>query len=230
MKSHIHDIVSSEVAFYCKDGRQLKSLQDLISHLHHVSYEEFRHHVTNEKNDYANWVKDIFHEPTLALRMLECHTPRELSIVIASELNHTTKKLESHAIHTPHKHTHQPVKDVVNETLQRQAMSELFSEKPHKSEEEQPQTPTSAAHSDRMTESEYVSLFEKKPVDKRLDIHEQIRLLHDEVKHLTSANSTPHYDPKEPIAQLKDRMIDFVFGFIIGLLIGIIIVKSASIL
>ena len=52
--------------FRCRDGRELKNLQELSVALRTMSTDTFDHHVTAEKNDFANWVKDVIGDEALA--------------------------------------------------------------------------------------------------------------------------------------------------------------------
>lgn len=58
--------VHGDQAFYLQNGTSLHSLHDLKRELHHMSEELYQYHVTEEKNDFANWVHYVFNEPDLA--------------------------------------------------------------------------------------------------------------------------------------------------------------------
>lgn len=55
-----------EHRFWCNDGKVYKSLADLANGLKNISSEAFSHHVNAEKNDFHNWVRDVFQDPKLA--------------------------------------------------------------------------------------------------------------------------------------------------------------------
>jgi hypothetical protein len=52
--------------FILSDGRKLKSLLELADAVHEMSDDMFRSHVNDARNDFSNWIKDIFEEPILA--------------------------------------------------------------------------------------------------------------------------------------------------------------------
>ena len=55
-----------EFAFVLLDGRQLRSVQELIDALETMSDETFEHHVNEMRNDFSNWLDDVFKEPSIA--------------------------------------------------------------------------------------------------------------------------------------------------------------------
>jgi len=58
--------VNPEQYFRVKDGRIVKSLKDLVDVLNQIDDETFYHHVNVEKNDFANWVRDVLQDLYLA--------------------------------------------------------------------------------------------------------------------------------------------------------------------
>lgn len=58
--------VPEEYVFWCHDGRILRNMKDLAEALEIMSDETFSHHVNAEKNDFANWVRDIIKDEKLA--------------------------------------------------------------------------------------------------------------------------------------------------------------------
>lgn len=55
-----------EYQFYLKDGRRLKNVFELVDALEDMSEEMFKEHVTQTKNDFSNWIKDVFEEHGVA--------------------------------------------------------------------------------------------------------------------------------------------------------------------
>jgi hypothetical protein len=52
--------------FYCNDGQKVKNLADLAKTLRRMSPETFKHHVTDHKNDFGNWIGDVIGDASLA--------------------------------------------------------------------------------------------------------------------------------------------------------------------
>lgn len=61
--------VPEEKAFWCYGGETFRSLQELVLALERMSDEAFQHHVTEHKNDFSNWIRDVFGDPTLAKQL-----------------------------------------------------------------------------------------------------------------------------------------------------------------
>jgi len=55
-----------EKHFILSDGRKLKSVFELIDELETMGEETFRHHVNEHKNDFSNWIRDVFEEKSIA--------------------------------------------------------------------------------------------------------------------------------------------------------------------
>jgi hypothetical protein len=66
--------VPEEKAFWCYGGEVFKNLQELASALEQMSEESFQHHVTEHKNDFSNWVRDVFGDTTLASQLRKATT------------------------------------------------------------------------------------------------------------------------------------------------------------
>lgn len=58
--------VPADKVFWLYDGRVLKNLDELAAALEDMSEETYNHHVTGEKNDFCNWVRDVIGDTTLA--------------------------------------------------------------------------------------------------------------------------------------------------------------------
>ncbi len=58
--------VKDEHRFYFKSGRIAKNLAELKEGLETMDQEEFDHHVTAEKNDFASWVEHAVEDKVLA--------------------------------------------------------------------------------------------------------------------------------------------------------------------
>ena len=66
LKKKVTGEAPEEYHFYLSDGRKLKNLFDLIEALENMSDDVFRHHVNEYKNDFSNWIRDVFQENDLA--------------------------------------------------------------------------------------------------------------------------------------------------------------------
>lgn len=62
-----------ENAFYVHNGKILHNLDELSAELITIDKETFKYHVNDEKNDFSNWIRDIFHSPELAWELSSTH-------------------------------------------------------------------------------------------------------------------------------------------------------------
>jgi hypothetical protein len=52
-----------------KTSIEIKSIPELAEALEIMSEESYNHHVSEKKNDFANWVKDIMHDDELSTKL-----------------------------------------------------------------------------------------------------------------------------------------------------------------
>lgn len=72
------------------NGTTLTNLYELIDALETMNDETFRHHVNAVKNDFAQWVQDVFSEHGLAHELRRCSTPQAHAQTI---VNHIVQRL-----------------------------------------------------------------------------------------------------------------------------------------
>jgi len=90
-RKNIHKDVSPENYFLLVDGSVVKNLQELAESFERMSDDVFYYHVTEFKNDFCNWVEDIFGEKELAEHLREANTIEQAHIAV---LKHIIKKLK----------------------------------------------------------------------------------------------------------------------------------------
>jgi len=81
---------SPEFYFIAIDGSSLKSIRDFADALKHMSDDTFYYHVTDLKNDFASWVKDVFKDAELAEKLVLARTREKHEIAL---LRHMLKRL-----------------------------------------------------------------------------------------------------------------------------------------
>jgi hypothetical protein len=72
--------VTPDKYFVLCDGRKLKSGKELADTLQSISDDMFKYHVTDTKNDFANWINDVFGEPDLAKKIRTIRNKMEVSV------------------------------------------------------------------------------------------------------------------------------------------------------
>jgi len=76
-------------------GTSIKNLQELADTLEIMDENTFKHHVTNEKNDFSNWVRDAVGDISLSKDLLKAKT-REKSFKLVSQRIKQIEKLSGH--------------------------------------------------------------------------------------------------------------------------------------
>jgi hypothetical protein len=81
-----------EEYFVLKNGRVLKNLYELTNSLTSMDDDTFSHHVNNEKNDFANWVRHVFHDEQLADTVLRRKSKKSILKAINKRLSKIGKE------------------------------------------------------------------------------------------------------------------------------------------
>jgi len=93
--------VESGLAFHLCNGKLISSVKELYDEIHHMSEDVFSHHVNSERNDFSNWVKDVFGDKKLSQDIAKAATPtmmkRVLSSVFADKKESVTKTVKTAA-------------------------------------------------------------------------------------------------------------------------------------
>ena len=58
----LNEEVGEEFYFKLVDGKMLKSVPELLEALKNMDDWVYQHHVNQERNDFVNWLRDIFIE------------------------------------------------------------------------------------------------------------------------------------------------------------------------
>jgi hypothetical protein len=74
--------VADDKCFFCQDGHVIKNLTELVDCLTDMTEEVFRHHVTSEKNDFSNWIRDVLGDERLAGELNNIGTPQEAARIV----------------------------------------------------------------------------------------------------------------------------------------------------
>ena len=58
--------VEPKKCFWVNNGPVIRNLHELERAIEHMSDETFRYHINKEKNDFANWIRDVLIDDKLA--------------------------------------------------------------------------------------------------------------------------------------------------------------------
>ena len=76
--------IKPEQYFRLDDGTELKSIHDLKDYAAHMRDETFYHHVTEYRNDFANWVRGVFNDSELADKLEGVKSKEDLVAVLSA--------------------------------------------------------------------------------------------------------------------------------------------------
>ena len=68
-KKNVYHAKKEHQIFFLANGTHVKNLLQLAEVLHSLNDNHYSHHVNQERNDFSNWVRDVFQEPKLAKRI-----------------------------------------------------------------------------------------------------------------------------------------------------------------
>ena len=78
--------------FFCQDGSISKNLTELVDCLNNMTEEVFHHHVSSEKNDFSNWIRDVLGDATLAIKLGSATSSSEAGKIVIERVAWLQKK------------------------------------------------------------------------------------------------------------------------------------------
>lgn len=79
--------IPQEKWFHFRDGSSASGLEELQHKLEGISYQEFYHHVNQDKNDFASWIRHVLDENNLADELEQVSSIVETVEIIRDHLN-----------------------------------------------------------------------------------------------------------------------------------------------
>ncbi len=76
--------------FYLKNGKIIRSLEELAREIKEIDKGTFLRHVNEERNDFENWVRDVVGDFVLANRIREINKPFSMSKIISARVARLT--------------------------------------------------------------------------------------------------------------------------------------------
>ncbi len=83
---NINQDTKPEKAFYCADGRVFKNLKELAEALKGISPEAYSHHANECRNDFCNWIRDVYGSKQLAERIASAKSSAEAARIVEKAL------------------------------------------------------------------------------------------------------------------------------------------------
>ena len=85
--------VPEEYIFWCQDGHVFRNMSELGEALASMSDETFTFHSNSEKNDFANWVRDIIGDGKLARDLARSQNRAQAAKKVAERVDFLKAKL-----------------------------------------------------------------------------------------------------------------------------------------
>ena len=84
-KSWLADVPADKV-FHSHDGRVMKNLEELNLALRGMSEENFRYHITTDRNDFSKWVQDVIGDYELSAELQSSSNRAQASKAVANRI------------------------------------------------------------------------------------------------------------------------------------------------
>ena len=85
---------SGDKRFFCHDGCISENLPQLADCLNNMSDDSYNHHVTPLKNDFSNWIRDVFGDDKLANDLTDSDSRAEAAKTIKARIAWLQKKVK----------------------------------------------------------------------------------------------------------------------------------------
>ncbi|MFT4309478.1 MAG: hypothetical protein ACMXYL_03245 [Candidatus Woesearchaeota archaeon] len=79
-------MASEEEAFKLSNGLYIRSISQLITVLPGMSDETFNSHLREGHNDFAEWIRTVFHDEQLSSQASKCNSRKELYVVLKKSI------------------------------------------------------------------------------------------------------------------------------------------------
>lgn len=74
--------------FVMVNGHRLKNVKELADVMERIEDHVFNHHVTDDKNDFANWLHDVFEDVELARKIAKAKSKDRVQFVLYKHISH----------------------------------------------------------------------------------------------------------------------------------------------
>ncbi len=90
IRKNIAGHAPEEYHFVLADGKKLKDMLELVESLEDMTEDVYRHHANEMKNDFSNWIRDIFNEHELADEVARINNKVDTQLAV---MKHLLKKI-----------------------------------------------------------------------------------------------------------------------------------------
>ncbi|NQV08446.1 hypothetical protein HQ529_01185 [Candidatus Woesearchaeota archaeon] len=104
--------VRPEKHFVANDGTVIKNIYSLVDSLKKINNNTFEHHVNNDRNDFANWIRHVLKDKELADNIQRLKNKTKIIRKIERRIKYVEDK-EHSKYHGVAKKEHKPIKQMV---------------------------------------------------------------------------------------------------------------------
>ena len=79
--------VPDEKRFHCHDGNILNNIYEFKSALEKMHDATYNHHATDEKNDFARWVREVLVDDKLANDLAKSNNQKDAAKIVAERIS-----------------------------------------------------------------------------------------------------------------------------------------------
>ena len=91
---NLHEEIIPEKYFYLADGKVLKNVSELTDELKKMDDLVYNHHVSIIRNDFANWIRDVYLELELAEVITKAKNKKEMQKILLKVLKKKKKEYD----------------------------------------------------------------------------------------------------------------------------------------
>ncbi len=91
-KRDLNEEVEPDFYFNLVDGRIIKSVPELLDALKNMEEWVYKHHVNSQKNDFSNWIRDVYKDKKLATTLKKSKRKNTAIKKLQKELKKNFKK------------------------------------------------------------------------------------------------------------------------------------------
>ena len=89
VKTKLKKKLSEDHYFVLLGGHKIKNVKDLADALEMIDEHHFKHHVNDNKNDFANWIRDVFEEFDLAEKVKTAKNKDHTRLIIYKHISNS---------------------------------------------------------------------------------------------------------------------------------------------